>query len=79
MPRNRILAQLIWGGLLTAAGAGMFIRIPQVMPRIEQIEQFASIGPFIRFCLYLMGIILLGGGIRKIHANYHRLANSDES
>lgn len=79
MPRNRIIVQLIWGGLLLAAGVGMFFRIPQVMPRVEQIEQFAAIGPFIRFCLYLVGIILIGGGAKKIHANYHRLANSEES
>jgi hypothetical protein len=79
MPRNRILLQLVWGGLLVAAGAGMFIRIPQVMPRIEQIGQFAAISPFIRFCLYLMGVILIGGGGKKLYANYHRLTNSDES
>lgn len=79
MPKNRLILQMIWGGLLLAAGLGMFIRVPQVMPRIEAMEQFASISPFIRFCLYLIGIILIGGGAKKLHANYHRLADSDES
>ncbi len=79
MPQNRVIPQLIWGGLLLAAGLGMFIRIPQVMPRIEAMEQFASIGPFIRFCLYLIGILLVGGGGKKLYNNYHRLAGSDES
>lgn len=79
MPKNRSILQMIWGGLLLAAGLGMFIRIPQVMPRIEAMEQFASISPFIRFCLYLIGIILVGGGGKKLYANYHRLADSDES
>lgn len=79
MHQNRAIIQIIWGGLLLAAGLGMFIRIPQVMPRIESMEQFASISPFIRFCLYLMGILLVGGGGKKLYANYHRLTGSDES
>lgn len=79
MPRNRIILQLIWGGLLFAAGLGMFIRIPQVMPRIEQMGQFAAISPFIRFCLYLIGVMLIGGGGKKLYTNYHLFTNSDES
>lgn len=58
--------QLVWGVLLVLAGIGVFFRVPQVMPRIEQIGYFTSATVFIRFCFYLIGILLIGGGGRKI-------------
>jgi hypothetical protein len=58
--------QLIWGIALALAGIGVFFRIPQVMPRIEQIPHFSSVTLFIRFCFYLMGVMLIGGGGKKI-------------
>jgi hypothetical protein len=58
--------QLIWGIALVLAGLGVFYRIPQVMPKIASFKQFASSIWFIRFCFYFMGIILIGGGIKKI-------------
>ncbi len=60
--------QLIWGVALILVGIGVFLRIPQVMPKLAELEQFVGAMGFIRFCLYLMGIILLGGGIKKIIA-----------
>ncbi len=70
MPDNKRTIQLIWGALLLLMGIGMFYRIPQVMPDIEKIEQFASMTVYIRFCFYLIGILLIGGGAKKIHAYY---------
>ncbi|MFO7494001.1 MAG: hypothetical protein R6X05_00010 [Desulfobacterales bacterium] len=58
--------QIIWGVLLIAAGIGVFIRIPQVMPQIAQIEHFSSILSYIRFCFYLIGVMLIGGGAKKL-------------
>jgi len=58
--------QIVWGFLLIAAGIGVFIRIPQVMPQIAQIEHFSSILIFIRFCFYLIGVMLIGGGAKKL-------------
>lgn len=58
--------QIVWGVLLIAAGIGVFIRIPQVMPQIAQIEHFSSILVFIRFCFYLIGVMLIGGGAKKL-------------
>ena len=72
MSKNRIIIQMTWGVLLVAAGIGVFYRIPQVIPRIEKIEQFSSVMIFIRFCFYLIGILLLGGGLKKIYYNYNR-------
>jgi hypothetical protein len=73
MNRNKSMYQLIWGGLLVLAGVGVFFRIPQVMPKIEQIRQYTPVLPYVRFCLYLLGIILLGGGAKKIF-NYYKKA-----
>ncbi|MBW2592116.1 MAG: hypothetical protein JRE58_03780 [Deltaproteobacteria bacterium] len=66
MTVSRDKAQLIWGIVLALTGVGVFFRIPQVMPRIEQIPHFSSVTIFIRFCFYLMGVMLIGGGIKKI-------------
>ena len=59
--------QLVWGIALVLAGVGVLYRIPQVMPRILDIEQFAAAKGFVYFCLYLMAFILLYGGGRKIY------------
>lgn len=65
-PQKNTTIQLIWGAALTVVGIGVFIRIPQVMPKLEQMDQFSGAMGFVRFCLYLMGVILIGGGIKKI-------------
>ncbi len=64
--------QLVWGIALLVAGIGVFYRIPQIMPKIESIEQFSAVSFFIRFSFYLIGIILAGGGIKKIYNNFKR-------
>jgi hypothetical protein len=71
--KNKPTLQVIYGIALTLAGIGVFYRIPQVMPRIEQIQQFSSVIGFIRICFYLMGILLIGGGLKKIYENYKKL------
>jgi uncharacterized BrkB/YihY/UPF0761 family membrane protein len=40
------------------------------MLRIEKIGQFSSVMFFIRFCFYFMGVLLIGGGIKKVYNNY---------
>ena len=64
--------QLIWGVLLLLAGIGVFFRIPQVMPEIKKIEHFARYIFFIYFCFYLIGILLIVGGGRKIYNHFKR-------
>jgi Ni,Fe-hydrogenase I cytochrome b subunit len=71
--KNKPVIQVIYGIALTLAGIGVFYRIPQVMPRVEQIEQFSSMMGFIRFCFYLLGVLLIGGGLKKIYENYRKL------
>ena len=73
MDKSKIHVQLVWGGLLVLAGIGVFFRIPQVMPKIKSIEFFSSAIWFIYICFYLLGILLIIGGSRKIYENYRKL------
>jgi len=77
--RQRHIFQIIWGGVLLLAGVGVFFRIPQVMPKIEQITSFKSSIVFIRICFYLLGCLLIGGGIKKIHLNYKQLSAANKT
>jgi hypothetical protein len=67
-------AQIVWAIALILAGLGVFYRIPQVMPSIEQIPRFAAASGFIRFCFYFIGVFLIGGGCKKLFHHYHRQA-----
>ncbi len=69
---NKSPMQLIWGVALLFMGLGVFLRIPQVMPKIQEIGHYASAMPYIRFSFYLLGILLVGGGIKKILGNYQQ-------
>ena len=72
-PTETIQFQIVWGILLMLAGVGVFYRIPQVIPKLAELEIFTSIIPFIKFCFYLIGIILFGGGIQKIYKNISKI------
>jgi uncharacterized membrane protein len=74
MAKNKNI-QIIWGIVLVLAGVGVFFRIPQVMPEIQKIEQFSSAIFFIRFCFYFLGVLLIGGGAKKIYDNYQKNKN----
>jgi cobalamin biosynthesis protein CobD/CbiB len=64
-PKSKL--QLIWGVLLLVAGIGIFFRIPQIMPEIKKIEHFAPYIFFIYFCFYLIAVLLVVGGGRKVY------------
>jgi hypothetical protein len=74
--RKNTNIQLVWGAALTLAGIGVFIRIPQVMPKLEKMEQFADVMWFVRFSFYLMGVILIGGGLKKL---YHHFQSAEQA
>ncbi len=61
--------QKFWGVAFVLAGLGVFIRVPQVMPKIEEFEHFANITVVIRCCFYFMGALLIYGGAKKIYEN----------
>jgi uncharacterized membrane protein HdeD (DUF308 family) len=76
-PGHKNNSQLIWGIALALVGLAVFVRIPQVMPELEKFQYFSGVTGFIRVCFYLMGIILLGGGIKKI-VNYFQSASHEK-
>ena len=61
--------QILWGAALLLAGLGVFYRIPQVMPKVAEIEAFLGLLPFIKFSFYLLGVLLIFGGGKKIYDN----------
>ncbi|QTA80451.1 Uncharacterized protein dnl_27550 [Desulfonema limicola] len=79
MNKDKIIIQMVWGILLVLAGIGVFIRIPQVMPQIEKMGSFSSMMVFVYFCFYLLGILLIGGGAKKLYDNYHKFQNNDQN
>jgi uncharacterized BrkB/YihY/UPF0761 family membrane protein len=67
--------QIIWGVALVAAGFGVIYRIPQVIQRIKDVGSFSSELFFIKFCFYLMAVMLIGGGSKKIYEHYKKLTD----
>ena len=61
--------QLIWGAALVMAGLGVFYRIPQVMPKVMSIELFSGAPGIVKFCFYVLGVLLIFGGGKKIYDN----------
>ncbi|MBI9076881.1 MAG: hypothetical protein JEZ02_15850 [Desulfatibacillum sp.] len=70
--------QLVWGVALTLMGIAVFFRVPQIVPELAQKVNLASGEAFISFCMYLVGIILLGGGIRKLFAHFSSRKDSSD-
>jgi hypothetical protein len=73
---QRYIFQIIYGVLLLLAGVGLFFRIPQV---VESMESYRSSLQFFRICLYIIGCLLVGGGIKKIHINYKQLTGKNKN
>ena len=74
MERNKAIFQVVWGVLLLLMGVLLFLQVPQVMTRIAQIEHFGSIKWIIRIMVYLIALLLVGGGGRKLYENYKHLS-----
>jgi hypothetical protein len=77
MAKSIIHYQLIWGALLVLMGIAFFFQIPQAMQRIKSIESSSLEIGFIYFCLYLIDLGLLVGGVKKIYTNYKNLKHQD--
>jgi len=76
MIRNKEVFQIIWGILLITAGIGLFFNIPQKMIAIAKTGCVSSGMFFIRFSFYLISILLIGGGSKKIYNYYCKLKAS---
>jgi uncharacterized membrane protein HdeD (DUF308 family) len=62
--------QIVWGVLLCLAGISVFFRVYQLGPRIDDIAGQPSTALFARICIYIMGFVLIGGGLKKIWHHY---------
>jgi hypothetical protein len=58
--------QLVWGLLLVLAGIGVVVRASLLESQIKTVAGHPATEVFIRICFYVMAILLIGGGIRKI-------------
>jgi hypothetical protein len=57
--------QLIWGAALILVGISVFFKVPLVVPKLKTMGlSHATIG-FFSVCLYIIGFVLVGGGVRK--------------
>ena len=70
--RHRAVFQVVWGAALLLAGIGVLYRIPAVMQKVVTIEQFAAASWMVRLSFYLLALILIGAGAKKIGDNLHR-------
>ena len=77
MPKNKAIIQICWGLALLLMGVAVFFRLPQVMPEIRKIEYFTSSIGFVKFCFYLLGVLLVFGGAKKLYANIKFLTEQD--
>ena len=58
--------QLIWATALILMGVAIFIQTPQKMQQLSDAGQPHDMIWFVRICFYLIGCLLIGGGIKKI-------------
>ena len=77
MDKGKIHIQLVWGSMLVLIGIAFFFRIPQAMERITSIESSTLEIGFVYFCLYLIDLGLLVGGVKKLYANFRLLKKTD--
>ena len=68
-PKNSNV-QLLWGAALVLMGIAVFFRLPQVVPKLAAMGQSDVTIGFIRVCFYIIGFILVGGGIRKFVSHF---------
>jgi len=63
---KKAVGQLVRGLLLVLAGVGVTVRLSFLESEIKTIAGQPSAGVFIRICFYVMAILLIGGGVKKI-------------
>ncbi len=64
---NKHKIQLIWGTALILMGIGVFFRVNTVIEQMAAAYDLDSGLYFFRFSFYLIAVILIGGGVKKIH------------
>ena len=69
MPLEKSNYQLIWGIAYAAMGFAVFFKIipDRIMPWLDANAQSSVLRPFVLFCFYFMGMMLVGGGLKKVY------------
>lgn len=70
MPKEKNTIQLIWGILLIGAGVGVFIALPGKMAQLQETGHTDFFLLVTRLCFYLIAVLLIGGGGKKIYDHY---------
>ncbi len=70
MIQNKMAIQFIWGSALVAAGVGIFIALPRKMAQLSQMEYTDFYILFTRLCFYLIALLLIGGGGKKLYDTF---------
>lgn len=70
MAGSKINFQVVWGIALFLAGCGVFFRTYLLHEKINAVAGQPVTALFIRVCLYIMGTLLIGGGLKKLHHHY---------
>ena len=78
MGEKKASIQLVWGVLLVLAGVGVLVRVNLLESEIKTIAGQPSTEVFVRFCIYVMAILLIGGGVGKIRSFYKQKPGSAE-
>lgn len=68
MKEFQFVIQSAWGFALLVMGIAFFFQISDIMSRLSTVPYSQGALIFMRICLYLMSILLVGGGIRKLRA-----------
>lgn len=76
MDRNKAWFQLAWGIALAAAGVGIFIAMPYKIAQLKQYSHFSLF--FVRLSFYLIAVLLIGGGVKKIYDSSQNLRPEDK-
>ena len=62
--QHKNIIQLIWGSLLIIVGAGVIIKVHRIFPFSEGLT-------FRQIAMYILAVMLIGGGIKRIYLLFH--------
>lgn len=73
MSEKQSTVQLILGLAYACAGIGVIYRTPQVVAQLlAQYDYFSTVKYFVYFVCYLLAVLLIIGGGRKIYAYFKK-------
>ncbi len=78
MTEKKITIQRIWGIVLLFTGGGMFFTIPDKVRAIQEAGKYShSTIIFLQICFYIISLILVLGGGKKIYTYFLSKQDTD--